>query len=119
MAQRSKTREIVLIDKKGTFSILSKKLSGKKEEFDFKSLSALRSILSNEKARLLNVIKTQEPKSIYKLAKILKRDFKSVFEDIKLLERFGIIDRVLEKTGKRESHRPILTIDTLNIIINI
>ena len=119
MATNSKTREIILVDKKGTFSILSKKLSGKKEEFDFKSLSSLRSVLSNEKARLLHVIKTQEPRSIYQLAKILKRDFKSVFEDIKLLERFGIIDRVLEKTGKRESHRPVITIDTLNIVINI
>ena len=119
MAPRSKTREIVLVDKKGSFGILSKKSSGKKEEFDFKSLSALRSLLSNEKARLLHVVKTQEPKSIYQLAKILERDFKSVFQDIKLLERFGIIERVSEKVGKRESHRPVITTDTLNITLNI
>ena len=62
----------------------------KKEDFDFEALSALRRLLSNEKARLLHVIKKNRPKSIYELAKILKRDFKSVNEDIKLLQRFGI-----------------------------
>ncbi|MAG37777.1 ArsR family transcriptional regulator [Candidatus Pacearchaeota archaeon] len=119
MAEKSKTREIVIVDKGGTFNTLLKKFSQEKESYDFEALSALRKLLSNEKARLLHTIKTKSPKSIYELAKILKRDFKSVKEDIKLLQRFGFIDFIAEKTGKRERLRPILTIDTLHIQIKI
>ena len=83
-------------------------MSSDKEDYDFEGLSALRKILSNEKARLLNTIKTQSPNSIYKLARILGRDFKSVSNDIKLLERFGFIDMISEKTGNRERLKPVL-----------
>jgi len=119
MAQRSKTREIILVDKGGSFNPLYKKAGSKKEDFDFQSLSALRRILSNERARLLHVLKNQQPGSIYSLAKILDRDFKSVFQDLKLLERFGFIDMIAEKTGKRERLKPLVVIDTLHLIINL
>ena len=85
----SKTREITITESKGAFSLLKKGLL-LKSGYDFEGLSALRRLLSNERARLLHVIKTEEPKSIYELAKKLSRDFKTVNEDIKLLERFGL-----------------------------
>ena len=119
MATKTKTRDIVIIDKAGTFDTILKKVSTEKENYDFEALSALRRLLSNEKARLLNTIKVRKPGSIYELAKNLKRDFKSVSEDLKLLQRFGFIEYVSEKTGKRERLKPILTIDTLNIQIKI
>jgi hypothetical protein len=40
-------------------------------------------------------------------------------EDIKLLERFGFIDLVAEKTKNRVRHRPVIIIDTMNISIKI
>ena len=119
MAEKSKTREITLVDKSGTFHYLRKHLIGENEEFDFDALSAIRKILSNEKARLLYTIKTKKPNSIYQLAKILKRDFKSVDKDIKLLERFGFIDMVAERTGKRERLKPVLIVDTIHIHIKV
>jgi len=88
MAKKTKTRQITLVGDKGTFSTLFKKFSGEKKEYDFEGLAALRNLLSNEKARTLQVIKHKNPKSIYDVAKILKRDFKSVSDDIKLLESF-------------------------------
>lgn len=115
MAEKSKTREIVLVEKSGAFSTLRKKLAGSEEEFDFDALSALRKLLSNEKARLLHTIKTKKPNSLYQLAKILKRDFKSVSEDIKLLQRFGLIDMISESTGKRKRLKPILSVDSLHV----
>jgi len=95
------------------------KLIGAKKSHDFSDIKLLRSILSNEKARILYVLKFKQPKSIYALAKILKRDFKSVREDTNVLERFGFIEFHAEKVGKRESLKPVLSINKLQIIINI
>ena len=118
MAEKSKTRDITIIDDKGTFNAFFSRFTGGKE-FDFDGLSILRKLLSNEKARLMHIIKDKKPGSIYGLAKMLKRDFKSVNDDVKLLEKFGFIDMLAEKTGKRERLRPILVVDTMNIRIKI
>ena len=91
MAQKTRIREITITDDRGAFTSFFKKITGDKSDFNFKSLSSLRSLLSNEKARLIHVIKTQNPKSIYDLSKKLGRSFKSVRDDVKLLERFGFI----------------------------
>ncbi|MCH7568201.1 MAG: ArsR family transcriptional regulator [Nanoarchaeota archaeon] len=119
MAKKTKTRDITIVDEKGAFSILFKRFSGDKKEYDFEGLSALRHLLSNEKARLLHVIKTKKPKSIYALARILERDFKTVSDDIKLLERFGFLDLISEKTGKRERLRPVIVVDSIKIEIKV
>ncbi|MEK6842712.1 MAG: hypothetical protein AABX84_02755 [Nanoarchaeota archaeon] len=116
MAQKSKTREVLIKESQGTFSIL-KKLGLSQEDYDFTGISALRQLLSNEKARILDVIKYQKPGSLYKLAKILGRDFKSVKGDIKLLERFGFIELIEEKTKNRIRHKPEIVVD--NITINV
>lgn len=118
MADKSKTWEITIIEEGGTFNALIRRFTGNKD-YDFEGLSVLRKLLSNEKARLMHMIKTKKPGSIYELAKILKRDFKSVNDDIKLLEKFGFIDLISEKTGKRERLRPILVIDSMHIHIKL
>jgi len=117
MAQKTRIREITITDDRGAFTSFFKKITGDKSDFSFKGLASLRSLLSNEKARIINVIKTRNPKSIYNLAKMLQRDFKSVSEDIKLLEEFGFIDLIKESTGKRERLKPIVIIDILKIEI--
>jgi|SRR3989338_1911596 len=117
MAQKTRIREITITDDRGAFTSFFKKITGDKSDFSFKGLASLRSLLSNEKARIIHVIKTRNPKSIYDLAKMLQRDFKSVSEDIKLLEEFGFIDLIKENTGKRERLKPIVIIDILKIEI--
>jgi predicted transcriptional regulator len=119
MAQKTRVREITLVEESGAFNVLFKKLSKSQTEYDFNSLSAVRKILSNEKARLLHTIKTKKPKSIYDLAKMLKRDFKSVSEDIKLLRRFGFIEMISEHTGKRERLKPTLAVDSMHLVIKL
>ena len=113
---KTKTREITIEESKGAFSIFKKSKTTKKD-YDFEGISALRQLLSNEKARILHVIKNQNPKSIYELAKKLGRGFKSVNDDIKLLERFGFIELTEEKTKNRIRHKPEIVVDT--IIINL
>ena len=119
MAKKTKTRQITLTAERGTFTTLFKKLYGEKEDYDFKGLASLRNLLSNEKARILDVIKNKNPKSMYELSRILKRDFKSVSDDIKLLEKFGFIDLIQEKTGNRQRLKPVLVVDSINIEIKV
>ncbi|MBU2616466.1 MAG: hypothetical protein KKB79_00600 [Nanoarchaeota archaeon] len=115
---KTKVREITVIQSKGTFSIF-KKLGNSKKDYDFEGLSLLRHLLSNEKARLLHTIKTQEPRSLYDLAKKLGRTFKSVSDDVKFLERFGFIELLEEKTKNRIRHKPIIAVDTMTIHVKV
>ena len=115
---RTKIREITVTkSKKGIF--IAKKSGTSKKDYDFEGISALRKILSNEKARLLHVIKTQNPGSIYELAKKLDRGFKAVSDDVKLLERFGFIDIIEENTKNRKRHKPEIAVETLTIHIKV
>jgi len=115
---KSKIRDITIKESQGTFSLFRKQGISKKD-YDFSGLLALRQLLNNEKARILHVIKTEKPKSIYELAKKLNRGFKSVNDDLKLLERFGFIDFVEEKTKNRIRHRPEIVVDTVTINVRI
>jgi len=119
MAKKTKIMEVNIVEEGGAFNTFFKRFTGEHEDYDFEGISAVRKLLSNEKSRILHVIKSKKPGSIYELAKILKRDFKSVSDDIKLLERFGFIDMISEKTGKRKRLRPVLVVDTITINIKV
>jgi predicted transcriptional regulator len=115
---KTKIREITIRESKGAFSIF-KTPEISKESYDFSGMLALRQLLSNEKARILDAIKTQKPISIYDLAKKLKRGFKSVNDDVKLLEKFGFIELLEEKTKDRIRHRPVMAVETITIHIKV
>ena len=64
----------------------------------------------------MHVIKNSRPVSVYRLARILGRDFQSVRKDCRLLENLGLIE--FEKIGKkRKSMKPVLKADRLQINI--
>ena len=115
MAKQIKTKSISVIEKEGTFTSFFKKKSDKKET----EIAKLRQLLTNEKARLLHVAKTKKPESIYKLAKLLGRDFKAVRHDIKLLEEYGIIELTSSHKQGRERIRPIVDADRLVVTIDL
>ena len=115
---KSKTREITIAESKGVFSLFTKTLSGE-TEYDFESLSALRKLFSKERARMLHVIKYDSPGSIYSLAKKLGRTFRAVKTDLNLLERFGFIEFIQEKTKNRKRLKPELVVDTMTIHFKI
>jgi len=115
---KTRIREITINESSGAFSLIRKpKIS--KESYDFSGLESLRHLLSNEKARVLHTIKTHKPTSIYQLAKILNRDFKAVMIDVNLLERFGFIEFIKEKTKNRIRHKPVIVVDTITINVKI
>lgn len=116
--ERVKTREVSITQSKGNFLIF--KIPGaQRQGSDFKSLSELKSVLSREKARILNAIKTKNPSSIYELSKILERSFKAVSDDIKILKKFGLIELKSEQTKKRKRLKPVIATDILKIQINL
>jgi predicted transcriptional regulator len=115
---KTRIREITITESRGVFSMFKRQKLLKKD-YDFEGVLALRQLLSNEKARILHVIKTQKPKSIYDLAKKLNRGFKSVSDDIKLLERFGFIELTEEKTKNRIRHKPEIVVDTITIHLRV
>lgn len=107
----SKQKIINLYITPSSFSFLFRK-SG---DYDFSEISGLRSLLSNEKSKLINLIKTKSPNSIYHLAKLAKRDFKSVQQDVQILKKFGIIDLVKQEQGNRKRLKPVLLINKIQI----
>ena len=119
MASKMRTREVTITDEGSAFKTFFKKFTGEHSAYDFEGISTLRKLLSNQKLRVLHVLKSQKPISLYALAKYLERDFKSVSEDIKLLERFGFIEMVSEHSGKRKRLRPVLAVDRVNIQIKV
>jgi len=105
---------ISLEPERSTFSAILHLLS--KEDL-FSEVGIVRSLLSNEKAKIIHAIKEKNPVSIYVLAKQLGRDFKAVRKDISVLEHFGIIRLIKLSKGDRKSLKPVLTLDSLQINI--
>jgi predicted transcriptional regulator len=116
MAKQTKNINITLEESEGVFSSIFHRIKGPKKTSE---VSNLRQLLSNEKARLLHICKTKQPESIYKLAKLLGRDFKAVRHDIKLLEQFGFIELISSHKQGRERLRPVVDADQLVITINL
>ncbi len=108
-----KIREVTIEESKGVFSLL--KSQPDKTNYDFSGISALRQLLSNEKARIIHTIKARNPTSIYDLAKKLGRTFKSVTRDLEILERFGFIGFKEEVINGRTRHKPFLIADQITV----
>jgi predicted transcriptional regulator len=115
MANEIISKTITLAEKGGTFSTIFQRFKSKKEQES--DVSILRQILSNEKAKILHIIKAKQPESIYQLAKLLGRDFKAVRHDVKLLEQFGFIELITSHKNGRDRLMPI--VDVHRIVINI
>jgi len=117
MAKSIKSKTISLSEKGGKFSTIFHRFKGKKNYNS--EVVNLRHLLSNEKAKLIHVIKTKQPASIYELAKLLGRDFKAVRQDIRLLEHFGFVELISSHKQGRERLRPVIDVDRLVINIDL
>lgn len=102
-------------------TLVSRLISAKKleKEKDFSDLKLLRNLLTKEKVKLLYLIKKEKFSSIYDLAKKSNRDFKAVWKDLKILERFGLIEFHSEKKNGRTCFTPVLITTKLNLIIEL
>jgi len=115
MAKKSKKKigtVDISLERQGTFSVIFRKVGLVSEE---PTIDMLRQLLSNERIRMIHVINSEKPKSMYNLAKQLGRDFKAVKNDLLLLKRFGVIDLEKVKEKGREKLKPVLELKGIQI----
>jgi predicted transcriptional regulator len=74
----------------------------------FESMQAVRKFLTDKRLEVWRTIRDRKPASISELAKILKRDFKSIHSDVMLLESIGLI-KLKKHKGQRGDVQPCKT----------
>ena len=62
-----------------------------KEKIYFLDYQTFFKVLTKQRIRLLKVLYEKEAISINQLSKILKRNYKNVYEDVKILKQIGLI----------------------------
>ncbi|MGH7908172.1 MAG: hypothetical protein ACREP6_16245 [Candidatus Binataceae bacterium] len=90
-----------------------------REAVGFTSLEAARNFLTRERLALLRAIKTQHPSSIYELAKAVSRDLKNVQDDIRILERHGLVKITSRPRGSRKVKAPEVPFEEITLRIAI
>jgi predicted transcriptional regulator len=114
-----KTREELLQEVEKVWTRVE---SGRKptahEGLYFENLEAMRKVLTEERLRILKVVKQRQPSSIYELAKALGRDVKNTFNDVQFLSEAGLIELKKTKDG-REKTTPIVRYDKILLEIRV
>ena len=83
----------------------------------FESLDAVRNVLTPRRLELWHLIRDRRPESISSLATMTGRDFKSVYQDVRLLAAVGIVhlQEARGKEGKRLVPRSLTDTLTLEV----
>ena len=89
------------------------------EVVGFTSLEAARNFLTRERLSLLHTIKSRHPGSIYELAKMSGRDLKNVQEDVRILERHGLVRISKHPRGSRNVKVPEVPFEEIVLKIAI
>ena len=90
----------------------------KHEGISFANLDVMRKVLTEERLRILKVIRKEHPTSIYELAKILERDIKNTFDDVQYLAEVGLVELKKSKVG-REKITPLVNYDKILLEIPV
>lgn len=88
------------------------KVKSKKGEF-FESLEAVRNFLTEKRLGLWRIIRDKEPKSLTELARLVKRDYKDVHQDVSILVEVGLVDLRKPKKAKTRAIKPVSLVDQL------
>ncbi len=93
---------------KDTFSaVAARRRVHVREGVYFTSLEAARALLTPSRLALLRAVRAHRPTSIYQLARTVHRDLKNVQEDLRILERYGLVRMSQGRgTGKRPTKVP-------------
>lgn len=122
MADKERVGLVDIRLRHGAFSAIFRRFKTEGRAYaglDFTDITALRQLLSNEKARMLFTLKTKNPSSVYQLAKMLGRDFKSVRKDVELLKNFGLVRLVSEAKGKKQKLKPLINLDKIQLTLHL
>ena len=70
----------------------------------FPDFETLGRVITGARLELLHAIRINKPRSIQELSKIVERDFKNVYQDVKLLAEYGLIELI--EAGPRKASTP-------------
>lgn len=87
-------------------------------ELAFESVEQMRSLLTRERDRLLKVLQTERPRSIYGLAKLLRRSQSAVQEDVTLLATYGLVRLAPGVENGRRVLQPIPNFEEIHFVRN-
>ncbi len=73
------------------------------------SLGAARRLMTSERLRMLVEVKKRRPRSLYELAKMMKKDIKTISTDATILSQAGLMKLEKYNVGKRKKVRPIVS----------
>jgi len=85
-----------------------KKPSGKYKGMtviSFPDYETLGRVVTGARLELIAVARREKPKSIQELAKLVGRNFKNVYQDVKLLAEFGLL--MIQEGGPRKASTPV------------
>jgi len=83
------------------------------------SLDDARKLFTPERIKFLSTVRKENPDSLYALAKLLKKDFKTISTDARMLSNAGLLRLVSHKVGKRTKVRPVFTGNEINLAIAV
>ena len=78
----------------------------------FENLDIMRKALTDERLRILKVIKEEHPSFIYGLAKLLHRNLKNVSDDVRHLAALGLIELHQTKEARQKT-TPLVNYDKI------
>src|SRR5258708_33847741 len=96
-----------------------RRIPKKSDEVGFTSIEAARNFLTRERLALMRTIRTRHPGSLSELAKMVNRDFKNGQDDIRILERHGLVRISKEPRGKRKVKVPQVLFEEIALRIAI
>jgi predicted transcriptional regulator len=94
-----------------------KRVKKRKPAEYFESLEAVRAALTEKRLGLLRLVRERKPGSVAELARLAKRDFKSVHRDVEALSELGLIRRAGTKRGVSSRLRSDATEIVLRIAV--
>jgi predicted transcriptional regulator len=84
----------------------------------FESIEGFRKALTSKRLELLHLIKEHHPKSLQELARLSKRDIKSIVTDITILESLDLVE-IERKTKGRGESIPTVEYDAIELLVAV
>ncbi len=83
------------------------------------SIDAARRLMTNERLKMLSEVKKSRPNSLYSLAKLLKKDIKTVSTDAGILSKAGLLSLENYREGKKTKVRPRVSMSKISFELAI
>ncbi|HAR41198.1 MAG TPA: hypothetical protein DCS07_00965 [Bdellovibrionales bacterium] len=110
-----KTKEEFFSDIASAIKAVNSRKTTKPRRGEYFELEAVRNVLTEKRLEIWRAIRNQKPDSILALAKLLHRDFKSVYRDVSMLVAVGLVELRKGKGARGDTQKPISMADSLRL----